>query len=77
MQDGNFFEKAGVNTSKLTFPLNKGIAASMKERGKIYTDDQVSRYNIYANGISLVIHPINPFVPTVHANYRIMEIYDR
>lgn len=26
LQDGNFFEKAGVNTSKISFPFNKGIA---------------------------------------------------
>lgn len=49
----------------------------MKERGKVFTDDEIKRYNIYANGISLVIHPINPFIPTVHANYRWMELYDR
>ncbi|KAL4478945.1 hypothetical protein ABPG72_019382 [Tetrahymena utriculariae] len=77
LQDGNFFEKAGVNTSKMSFPFNQGIAQSMKERGKVFTDDEIKRYNIYANGISLVIHPINPFVPTVHANYRWMELYDR
>lgn len=32
-KEGNFFEKAGVNTSKLSFPFNKSIANSMKERG--------------------------------------------
>lgn len=66
-----------MNTSKITFPFNEGIAASMKERGKVFTRDEIKRYNIYANGISLVIHPINPFVPTIHANYRWMELYDR
>ncbi|EGR34452.1 hypothetical protein IMG5_010790 [Ichthyophthirius multifiliis] len=49
----------------------------MKQRGKNYTDEEIQRYNIYANGISLVIHPQNPFIPTIHANYRWMELYDR
>ena len=27
----------------------------------------------FACGLSLVIHPVNPFVPTVHCNYRILN----
>jgi len=29
---------------------------------------------LYANGVSLVIHPVNPFCPTTHANFRYIEI---
>ena len=30
----------------------------------------------FACGLSLVIHPLNPYVPTVHANWRYFELYD-
>ena len=30
----------------------------------------------FACGLSLVIHPVNPYVPTVHANWRYFELYD-
>jgi coproporphyrinogen III oxidase len=30
----------------------------------------------FAAGLSLVIHPLNPYVPTTHANWRYFELYD-
>jgi coproporphyrinogen III oxidase len=39
--------------------------------------NDLSKYVTYANGVSLVIHPINPFCPTVHANFRTIRIRER
>ena len=36
----------------------------------------VSEASFYACGLSLVLHPKNPLVPTVHANWRYFEMYD-
>jgi coproporphyrinogen III oxidase len=36
----------------------------------------VGESNFFACGLSLVIHPLNPYVPTVHANWRYFELYD-
>jgi len=61
---GDIIEKGGVNFSALTGTLNEKIAAKLKV-GK----DRV----FYATGVSLVIHPVNPFVPTIHMNIRYLE----
>lgn len=63
---GNVFEKGGVNTSIVHGELPEVMA---KQFG-------VSDARFMACGISLVIHPVNPFVPTVHANFRYFELYD-
>ena len=36
----------------------------------------VGEADFFACGLSLVIHPKNPMVPTVHANWRYFEMYD-
>lgn len=64
--DGNVFEKGGVNTSVVHGELPELMA---KQFG-------VGQAQFMACGISLVIHPVNPFVPTVHANFRYFELYD-
>ena len=66
ISNGNVFEKGGVNTSvvfgKVTDKMRKQL--------------QMSGENWFACGLSLVIHPSNPFVPTVHCNYRYFELYE-
>lgn len=61
--DGNVFEKGGVNTSVVHGPMPEKLARAMG----------IEAAEFFATGISLVIHPRSPRVPTVHANYRYFE----
>jgi coproporphyrinogen III oxidase len=60
LSDGAVFEKAGVNFSEVRGSFSEQLAASMPGKGTAFA----------ATGISVVIHPRNPHVPTVHANFR-------
>ena len=64
--NGNVFEKGGVNTSVVFGDVTESMRTQLKIDGAKW----------FACGLSLVIHPINPFVPTVHCNYRMFELYD-
>jgi coproporphyrinogen III oxidase len=64
--NGNVFEKGGVNTSIVYGAVTDAMRTQLKINGDQW----------FACGLSLVIHPINPFVPTVHCNYRMFELYD-
>ena len=63
---GDIIEKGGVNFSNIEGRLNSGIAEklniSLKNGGEFK-----------ACGLSLVLHPFNPFVPTVHLNIRCFD----
>lgn len=63
--DGNVFEKGGVNTSVVFGNVSDAMKNQLKIDGAKW----------FACGLSLVLHPINPFVPTVHCNYRMFELY--
>ncbi len=67
IQDGNVFEKAGVNVSVVHGTLSEEAAARMGG-GR-----EVADLRFFATGVSLVFHPHNPFAPTVHANFRYFE----
>lgn len=73
LQDGEVFEKAGVNISVVTGYLPPAAVAMMKSRGKKLTDGKLP---FFAAGISAVIHPRNPMVPTIHFNYRYFEVQE-
>jgi coproporphyrinogen III oxidase len=61
--DGAVFEKGGVNTSAVHGQLRPDFAATLPGDGVAF----------FATGISLVLHPKNPRVPTVHANFRCLQ----
>ena len=67
LADGAVFEKAGVNFSHVQgASLPPSASASRPElAGRSYE----------AMGVSLVIHPRNPYVPTSHANVRFFIAY--
>lgn len=67
MANGNVIEKGGVNTSIVFGPVTDLMRTQLKIGGD----------NWFACGLSVVIHPLNPFVPTVHCNYRMFELYDK
>ena len=66
IENGAIFEKGGVNISavhgELPEPLRKQLG--------------VEEGDFFACGLSLVLHPKNPFIPTVHANWRYFEMYN-
>ena len=64
--NGNVFEKGGVNTSVVFGDVTDTMRMQLKINGAKW----------FACGLSLVIHPLNPFVPTVHCNYRMFELYN-
>jgi coproporphyrinogen III oxidase len=60
LADGAVFEKAGVNWSKVDGELPAELADQMPGAGRAFR----------ASGVSLVLHPRSPMVPTTHANFR-------
>lgn len=67
IENGNVFEKGGVNISAVYGKLPKSMQSYFN----------VGDVDFYACGLSLVIHPKNPMVPTVHANWRYFEMYNQ
>lgn len=66
LEGGAVFERAGVNVSAV---YGAEVPASLAKQhpgteGKPY----------FATGISMVLHPVNPYVPAFHANYRYFEV---
>jgi coproporphyrinogen III oxidase len=64
VEEGGIFEKAGVNFSEVHGELEPQVAS------KLPLGDGT---RFYATGISLVLHPRSPMIPTVHANFRYLE----
>jgi coproporphyrinogen III oxidase len=67
IENGAVFEKGGVNISE--------VFGELPESMQPYFG--VKNANFFACGLSLVLHPKNPFLPTVHANWRYFEMYNK
>jgi coproporphyrinogen III oxidase len=66
IKNGAVFEKGGVNTSIVFGEVTDAMRNSLKIDGDKW----------FACGLSLVLHPVNPYVPTVHCNYRMFKLYN-
>lgn len=65
LRDGGIFEQGGVNFSEV---WGKQLPPSiLKQR------PEAEGHEFYATGTSMVLHPRNPYIPTVHLNYRYFE----
>ncbi|WP_240186842.1 oxygen-dependent coproporphyrinogen oxidase [Pedobacter nanyangensis] len=64
MQHGKVIEKGGVNFSAVYGKLPEAVQKSFK----------VDNDEFFATGVSIVIHPENPFVPIIHMNIRYFEM---
>ncbi|PSN11265.1 oxygen-dependent coproporphyrinogen oxidase [filamentous cyanobacterium CCT1] len=65
IKQGNIFEQGGVNFSEVWGDhLPPSILVQRPE---------AAGHRFYATGTSMVLHPRNPFIPTVHLNYRYFE----
>lgn len=62
LTQGNVFEQAGVNFSHVFGDKMPGSATAHRP--------ELAGRGFEAMGVSLVIHPLNPHVPTSHANVR-------
>ncbi len=63
-QHGDVIEKGGVNFSAVYGKLPEAVKKAFK----------VDNDEFFACGVSIVIHPINPFVPIIHMNIRYFEM---
>jgi len=65
--NGDVFEKGGVNISVVYGPVTDTMRKQLSIDGEKW----------FAGGLSLILHPLNPYAPTVHANWRYFELYDK
>jgi coproporphyrinogen III oxidase len=65
MEEGNVFERGGVNYSHV---FGGGLPASATA-----ARPELSGRSFEAMGVSIVLHPRNPYAPTVHLNVRYLE----
>ncbi len=67
LQNGHVIEKGGVNFSEVYGDIPDFLVREHPASGS---------QSFYATGLSIVIHPINPWVPIIHMNIRYFELGD-
>ncbi|MCU0534981.1 MAG: oxygen-dependent coproporphyrinogen oxidase [Hydrococcus sp. Prado102] len=65
LRDGGVLEQGGVNFSEV---WGKELPPSILKQCP-----EAEGHGFYATGTSMVLHPRNPYIPTVHLNYRYFE----
>ncbi|MTF38462.1 oxygen-dependent coproporphyrinogen oxidase [Cyanobacterium aponinum AL20118] len=65
IRDGGIFEQGGVNFSEVWGDTLPPSILMQRPEG--------AGHGFYATGTSMVLHPKNPYIPTVHLNYRYFE----
>lgn len=63
LEEGDVFEKAGVNVSDVHGSVAPALARRLGGEGEDFS----------AAGLSVVVHPRSPLVPTAHANVRFLR----
>jgi coproporphyrinogen III oxidase len=66
ISEGKIFEKGGVNFSEVYGPVTELMKKQLGLNGD----------HFYATGVSIVLHPHNPFHPIMHMNIRYFEMDD-
>src|SRR5215210_1957520 len=69
LSEGGTFEKAGINRSTVEGALTPDLARHL---GASTGSPEAATF--FVTGLSLVVHPRSPMVPTVHLNVRYFEI---
>ena len=68
IDDGNFFDKAGINFSSIS---GKSLPES-----SVGNKSKSMGLPFFATGVSVVFHPKNPHIPTAHLNVRYFCTYN-
>jgi coproporphyrinogen III oxidase len=71
LEDGDVIEKMSVN-----FAIVRGELSEAMKRAALGAERRLAAGDprFYATGVSIVIHPRSPVVPSAHANYRYFEL---
>ncbi len=70
LENGGIFERAAIGFSCVSGSKLPPSASNTKER------QNLAQKPFKAIGVSIIIHPFNPFIPTVHFNIRSLQVYD-